>query len=56
MVKQCDSALSNHVDLAYDAYKYPSINDITREDNGLVYGEVNVSDLNRAYQNSFLQL
>ena len=43
MVKQCDSALSNHVDFACDTYKYPSINDITREDSGLVYGEVNVS-------------
>ena len=25
-----------------DTYKYPSINNITREDHGLVYGEVNV--------------
>ena len=27
-----------HVDFACDIYKYPSINDITREDYGLVYG------------------
>ena len=34
---------ANHVDFACDTYKYPSINDITREDHGLVYGEGNVS-------------
>ena len=34
---------ANHVDFAYGTYKYPSINDITREDHDLVYGEVNVS-------------
>ena len=34
---------ANHVDFACDTYKYPSINDITREYHGLVYGEVNVS-------------
>ena len=34
---------ANHVDFACDTYKYPSINNITREDHGLVYGEVNVS-------------
>ena len=33
---------ANHVDFAFDTFKYPSINDITR-DHGLVYGEVNVS-------------
>ena len=27
---------ANHVDYAYDTYKYPSINDITREDHDLV--------------------
>ena len=34
---------ANHVDFACGTYKYPSINDITREDHGLVKGEVNVS-------------
>ena len=29
---------ANHVDFACDTYKYPSINDITRENHGLVYG------------------
>ena len=29
---------ANHVDFACDTYKYPSINDITREAHGLVYG------------------
>ena len=32
----------NHVDFACDTFKYPSINDITR-DHGLVKGEANVS-------------
>ena len=27
---------ANHVDFAFDTYKYPSINDIAREDHGLV--------------------
>ena len=27
---------ANHVDFACDTFKYPSINDITREDHGLV--------------------
>ena len=27
---------ANHVDFACNTFKYPSINDITREDNGLV--------------------
>ena len=27
---------ANHVDFAFDTFKYPSINDITREDHGLV--------------------
>ena len=34
---------ANRVDFACDTYKYPSINDITREDHGLVWGGVNVS-------------
>ena len=34
---------SNHVEFACDTYKYPSIDDFTREDHGLVYGEANVS-------------
>ena len=33
----------NHVDFACVTYKYPSINDITREDHGLLKEEVNVS-------------
>ena len=31
---------ANHVDFACDTFKYPPINDITR-DHGLVKGEVN---------------
>ena len=34
---------ANHVDFACNTFKYPSINDITREDHGLVWEEVNVS-------------
>ena len=34
---------ANHVDFACDTYKYLINNDITREDHGMVYGEVNVS-------------
>ena len=33
----------NYVDFACGTFKYSSINDITREDHGLVKGEVNVS-------------
>ena len=33
---------ANRLDFAYDTYKYPSSNAITREDHLLVYGEVNV--------------
>ena len=31
---------ANHVEFSCDTYKYLSINDITREDHGLVKGEV----------------
>ena len=34
---------SNHVDFACDTFRYPSIDNITREYHGLVLGEVNVS-------------
>ena len=34
---------ANHVDFACNTFKYPSINDISREDHGLAKGEVNVS-------------
>ena len=34
---------ANYVGIACDTYKYRSINDITRKDHGVVYGEVNVS-------------
>ena len=34
---------ATNVDFACDIYRYPSINDITRDYHGLVYGEVNVS-------------
>ena len=30
--------------MRYNNYKYPSINDITRQDHGLEYGEVSVSE------------
>ena len=45
----------NHVDFACDTYKYPSINDITREDHGLVYGEVNVSGPEQDIRKYFTQ-
>ena len=35
---------ANRIDFACDTYKYPSVNDIAREDHGLVKGEVNVSE------------
>ena len=34
---------ANHVDFTCNIFKYLPINDITREDHGLVKGEVNVS-------------
>ena len=44
------------VDFACDTYKYPAINDITREDHGLVYGEVNVSAPEQGIPNILLKL
>ena len=46
---------ANHVDFACDTFKYPSINDVTREDHGLVYGEVNVSEPERGIPKYFTQ-
>ena len=39
----CFFVSSIHVEFACGTYKYPSIDDFTREYHGLVYGEVNVS-------------
>ena len=50
------NALSNHVGFACDTYKYPSISDITREDHGLVYGEVNVSGPERGIPKKLIKL
>ena len=46
---------ANHVDFACDTYKYPSIIDVTREDHGLVYGEVNVSEPEQGKPKYFIQ-
>ena len=44
-----------HVDFACDTNKYPSINDITREDHSLVYGEVNISGPEQGIPKYFTQ-
>ena len=44
-----------HVDFACDTYKYPSINDITREYHGMVYGEVNISGPEQGIPQYFTQ-
>ena len=45
---------ANHVDFACDTFKYPSINDITR-DHGLVSGELNLSGPEQGIPNYFTQ-
>ena len=47
------TVLSCHVDFACDIFKYPSINDITREDHGLVKEEVNVSGPTKIFYSNF---
>ena len=39
MTLSCLVRRANHVDIACDTYKYPSINDITREDHGIWRGK-----------------
>ena len=43
ILSRCLVRRANHVDFACDTFKYPSINDITREYHCFVKGEVNVS-------------
>ena len=43
----------NRVDFACDTYRYLSINDITREDNVWVLGEVNVSGFEQCMPKDF---
>ena len=43
LVRHANRIDANRVDFTCDNYKYPSINDITREVHDFVQGEVNVS-------------
>ena len=42
-VRHTNRVDANRIDFACDNYKYPSINNITREVHGFVQGEVNMS-------------
>ena len=55
MTLSCLVGRANHVDFACDTYKYPSFNGITREDHGLVYGEVNLSGPQQGMPKYFTQ-
>ena len=45
---------ASHVNFACDTYKYPSINDIAREDRVLVWRDVNVSGPEQGMPKFFL--
>ena len=46
----------NHVDFTCGPYKYSTFYDITRQDHGLIYGEVNASGPKHGILNILLKL